>query len=102
MRALLLGLVGFAGFASQSLAATHEWKGYTLTISPGQALEQELSCTKGALLSGGYSLDSTDGPRDRLLVAVNGPVADDKWRVGLMNDHSASVRVNFRISILCE
>jgi hypothetical protein len=102
MRALLLGLVWVSGAVSPSFAATQEWKGYTETIAAGKVLEEELSCTKGALLSGGYSLDSTNGPRDKLIVVVNGPVADDKWSVALMNDHHAPVRVLFRVSILCD
>jgi len=91
---------------SQSFAASQEFQGYSQALAPGQAVEQNLACRQGALLSGGYSLDSTDGPRSRLIVLVNGPVPGDNddnlWRVGLLNDHDAPVTVNFRISILCD
>jgi hypothetical protein len=95
----------FAGSTAQSLAASHEWKGFTHQLGPGQLAEHDLSCARGELMSGGFSLDSTDGPRSRVIVVVNGPVPRDgshnSWRVGVMNDHDASVTVNFRISILC-
>jgi hypothetical protein len=99
---LLLCLASLAASASPSIAATHEWEGYTQTLAPGQVIEQELACKQGTLVSGGYSLDSTDGPRSKLIVVVDAPVSDNKWRVGLMNDHDAPVHILFRLSILCD
>jgi hypothetical protein len=107
MRSLaLLGLAFVLAPASHGLAASHQFQGYGQKLAPGQAVEQNLARRQGELLSGGYSLDSTDGPRSRLIVLVNGPVPGDNddnlWRVGLLNDHDAPVNVNFRISILCD
>jgi hypothetical protein len=106
MRALLLGLASLAALASPGLAAaTFEWEGHTVKIEPGKAYEQELSCKAGNLVSGGYSLDSVNrgkGPRSKILVVENGPIPDDKWRVGFYNDGKASALIDFRISILCD
>jgi hypothetical protein len=102
---LLLFLATLAASASQSGAATHEWEGHTVTIEPGRALFQDLSCKAGKLVSGGYILDNVNrgnGPFSKVAVIANGPVPDDKWRVGFYNDHDAPVLVDFRISILCD
>jgi hypothetical protein len=94
-----------AASASQSVAATHEWEGHTVTVEAGQALFQELSCKAGKLVSGGYLLDNVnrgEGPFSKVAVIANGPIPDDKWRVGFYNDHDAPVLLDFRISILCD
>ena len=102
MRLLLLGLACCAGSVSQSLAATQEWQGYTQTLGPGQVVDERLACKHGTLVSGGYSLDSTSGPRSKLIVVVNAPVPDGTWNVALMNDNDAPASINFRIAILCD
>lgn len=105
MRVLLLGLVILAGSASPGLAATHEWKGYRVTIPAGDIYEEDLSCTTGKLVSGGYVLDSAirrEGPLGKVTVIANTPFNDSGWYVGFYNGHDAPAVIEFRISILCQ
>lgn len=105
MRAPFLGLVLLAGSASPGLAATHEWKGYSITIPAGDVHEEDLSCTAGKLVSGGYVLDSAirrQGPLGMIAVIANTPFNDSGWYVGFYNSHDEPVVLDFRIAILCE
>ena len=105
MRVLLLASLVFTASLSPGLAATHESEGYRVTIPAGEVYEQDLSCTTGKLLSGGYVIDSAirrEEPLGKIVVVANTPFNDSGWYVAFHNTHDASVVVEFRIALLCE
>ncbi len=104
MRTVLAFVATLAALASPCLAATFEYEGHTVTIEPGKAYEQEMACKTGSVVSGGYDLGDVNrgkGPFSKIVVVENGPLPDDKWRVGFFNDGDAPALVDFRIAVLC-
>jgi hypothetical protein len=104
MRTLLPGFVVLAIFPSAGFAATFESQGYRVTIPAGEVHEEDLSCTTGKLLSGGYVIDSAirrESPSGKISVIASTPFNDSGWYVGFQNSHDAPIAVEFRIALLC-
>ncbi len=105
MRTALALFASLVALASPCLAATFQYEGHTVTIEPGKAYEQEVTCKTGSLVSGGYDLGNVNRGKGRLssiIVVQNGPIADDTWRVAFFNDGDAPALVDFRVALLCD
>ena len=76
--ARILAATAIVTGATPALGASHhEWQGFSETVPAGSAVERELGCGDGSLVSGGYLLDNVGRDKGPFLEAFGADIFFD-------------------------